>query len=261
MKRPSGNGKVLLRQGNERRQGRKVLPKQVISMPRKEKPGKKKTKPTSPLRRRIRRKVRNYIGPKQSEEMGLKPVFKDGLVFHSQVRVGRKVPFKGGEPVAIGRGLETKGIKKKSTAIVATKIRTMEKGAHNNFETEGRAPKSKYTLIGGLFRRRKIDESPQIFALCRGDLARVGIRPLPKSLYRKLPEELRKVYDEVGPGLVGLQYLCKSKKPTYEEFMGVVWEFYKMWKKDPKKANRVYTRRFFRHFRPAETPIEDILGL
>jgi hypothetical protein len=74
----------------------------------------------------------------------------------------------------------------------------------------------------------------------KGDLALAGIRPLPREEYQKLPPDLKKIYNEVGPGLIGLQYACKSKKPTIEEFEALAKEFYKMWKKNKAEAYLVF---------------------
>ncbi len=188
-----------------------------------------KKKTQSPLRRRIRRRIRKHIRPKQT---GLKQVFKDGLISHSQVRVGKPGPKSNTFP------------KGKPKAIVVTKFRTMKDKAHEDFGNRGRKDEHYKTWFGKIVRKLyHIDELPQIISILKGDLRFTGIRPLPKKEYRMLSPELKKIYDEVGPGLFGLVYACKSKNPTIKEFTQVANEFYKMWKKNRAKAYLVFGKR------------------
>ncbi len=213
---------------------------------------KKKIKSNSPLRRRIRRRIRKVIGPKQES---LKPAFKDGLIFHSQVRVGKKVPFGDGKKVQIGRGLETKEIKEKSTAIVVTKIRSMKGKAHEDFKSRRRKDEHHKTGFGKIVRKLyHVDELPQIISVLKGDLKLAGMRPLPKQDYRLLSPELKRIYDEVGPGLLGLVYVCKSKNPTMKEYAKVAKEFYEMWKKNKAKAYLVFGKKALAGSKGREIP-------
>lgn len=126
--------------------------------------------------KRMRRIARKHFGPKQ---VGLEPAFKDGYIFHSHVRVGKRGPD--GKP----------------KAIIVTKIRTMERGAHGDFEKRGRKAEQYKTWLGKKLRPIHIDELPQVISLLKGDLKPIGLRPVPKNLYRKLPPELKKIYDKI----------------------------------------------------------------
>lgn len=58
------------------------------------------------------------------------------------------------------------------------------------------------TRIGGLLRRFKIDELPQIWNVFIGDMSLVGPRPALPSLYEKFGE-IAKKRCEVRPGMTG----------------------------------------------------------
>lgn len=213
-------------------------------MPTHTQPKKKKFKSTSPLRRRIRRRIRKYIGPKQTEEMGLRPAFKDGLIFHSQVRVGK-------------RGPKTETFQKgKPKAIVVTKFRTMKKGSYADERTMERKGKNNLTSLGKCLRKRHHDELPQIISVLKGDLAGIGLRVQRRQHYRKLSPELRAIYDSFGPGYKGLEHAVGKKNPTQEEILAVAEEFYDMLEKDPKRAYKVFGKRISRKFRGEETAQE-----
>lgn len=82
-----------------------------------------------------------------------------------------------------------------------TKLRTMHSGTEHRASHE--VGKSRITRIGGLLRKTKIDELPQLFAVVGGTMSLVGPRPcLPVQV--ELIEERRKrgVFD-VKPGITG----------------------------------------------------------
>lgn len=206
---------------------------------------KKKLKSSSPLRRRIRRKVRRHIGPRQE---GLKPAFRDGLVFHSHVRVGKRGPKSETFP------------KGKPRAIVVTKFRTMKRGTHADYK--GRARDARHSLIWfgkRLREKRHLDELPQIISLLKGDLKLVGLRPLPRQEYNKLLPELKKIYDEVGPGVLGLQYACKSYPATWKEFTEVCTQFHEMWKKNKMRAYMAFAKGILKNYKGKEISIERLV--
>ena len=169
----------------------------------------------------------------------MKKTYRDTRLLHRQVRVGRKK-------------------KGKSTAIRVTKFRTMKKDAHKDFEGRGRKAEHHLTWLGKILRPKHLDELPQIISVLKGDLRLVGLRPLPKQDYRKLPPELKKIYDEVGPGFLGLQYACKHFPPTTKELIQVSEEFYRMWKKSKILANRTFARRILENFTGKEIHITEL---
>jgi lipopolysaccharide/colanic/teichoic acid biosynthesis glycosyltransferase len=154
--------------------------------------------------------------------------FSDSAFMHHQVRVGKKKPSG------------------KHTAIVVSKIRTMKGGAHGDYHKNDKRHLH-VTPLGKLLRKSKLDELPQVISVLKGDLAPVGMRPLPRQDYRMLSPELKKIYDDVGPGLLGIGYACKSPKPTEKEFMETTREFYKMWKQNKAKAYLVFGRRIMKN--------------
>ncbi len=170
-----------------------------------------------------------------AQQIGLKPAFKDTLFFHSQVRIGR------------GR-----------KAIVVTKLRTMKRGAHADYNGEARNTEQYLTRIGKRLRKTHLDELPQVISWLKGNLALVGLRPLTRQEYKKLPPELKKIYDEVGPGLLGLQYACTHFPPTRQEMIDVAEEFYRMWKKNKTKANLVFAKRILKNFGGKDVYIHEL---
>ncbi len=68
------------------------------------------------------------------------------------------------------------------------------------------------TKVGALLRRMSLDELPQLVNVLRGDMALVGPRPLPRYHHDRLAERVRKLRDQVLPGITGLwQVNCRSE--------------------------------------------------
>lgn len=199
----------------------------------------------SSLRKRLRRRARRIFGPKQ---VGLRPAFKDGWIFHNHVRVGKR----GQKSEVFPNG--------KPKAIVVTKFRTMKKGAHADYEARARKAWHHLTWLGRKLRPTHLDELPQIISMLKGDLALVGLRPIPRQIYRMFPPKLKKIYDEVGPGLLGLQYACESKNPTIEEITQVAEQYYSMWKKNKARANMVFAKKILKGGRGKEIPFTALAG-
>ena len=148
-------------------------------------------------------------------------VYRDRFATHSQIRVG-------------------KGAK----AIVITKLRTMKHRAHADFEKSGRflaelKTDERVTATGRVLRKLKLDELPQILSWLRGDLRLIGMRPITRQSFRALPEKYKKMYAEVGPGLMGIQYAVPSRQRTNDNILKLFDEFYS----DLKKSKR---RTYFR---------------
>ncbi|GAF99897.1 unnamed protein product, partial [marine sediment metagenome] len=139
--------------------------------------------------------------------------------------------------------------KGKPQAIAVTKIRTMKREAHADWEKAGRDLGQRITRLGKWMRKKHYDELPQIINVLKGDLNPIGLRVLPKSEYRKLPPELKRIYDEVGPSFLPLHYACKHFPPTIEEYIAVAQEFYEMRKKNKTKAYWVFGKRILKNMR------------
>lgn len=150
----------------------------------------------------------------------MKRTYGDTRLWHSQVRVGR-----GGQPITI------------------TKIRTMPRGAHRQYDTKKTSdPFHRDTSddprtgrFGRLIRKTRIDEFPQIWNFIKGDLRLMGFRPILHSEYRKLPPDMKKIYNEIGPGIVTILPLWKrglAEEQKFEEYR----KFHRLWKKSKAKA-------------------------
>ncbi len=142
--------------------------------------------------------------------------FRDGLFFHSQIRVG-----KGGKPFAM------------------RKFRTMERGTHRTYAGSGSfhkdpfesAAPGKPTRIGGLLRKTKLDELPQLWDFLRRRLNLAGWRPVTRQEYRHLPEDIRRLYNENGPAVAGIYYALPKKERTAEKsYTGCTGSSARNWK-------------------------------
>ncbi|HLC79495.1 MAG TPA: sugar transferase [archaeon] len=163
----------------------------------------------------------------------MKRTYKDTLIFHSQVRIGRS-----GKP------------------IVIPKFRTMVRNAHGDSKAiEAQEGPAKFaiqdkrrTTFGKFLRRSGLDELPQIIKLLQGDLIVVGIRPQTKKSFRKFPADIQEIYKEMGPSLMNITYACKHFPPTTDEVYNEFRAFYGIWKKNKKKAYLVYALRIAKNF-------------
>ncbi|MDD3160218.1 MAG: sugar transferase [Candidatus ainarchaeum sp.] len=146
----------------------------------------------------------------------MKKIYSDGKIFHSQIRVGKTGP------------------------IVITKFRTMRKGSHSNYmaedtlQNEAREPYA--TKFGRILRKTKLDELPQVISLLKGDLNFMGIRPISRQHFSKLPNQIKKIYLTIGPGLIGIAYAVPKKERTVEKTNQLILEFYADYIKNKKKA-------------------------
>lgn len=70
------------------------------------------------------------------------------------------------------------------------------------------------TPLGGWLRRNGLDEIPQFFNLCKGDMALIGPRPLPLDEYPRcgLKYEWLKMREKVKPGLTGLYQVTPGRR-------------------------------------------------
>lgn len=142
----------------------------------------------------------------------MKKTKKDGFVLHHQIRIGT-----GRRPIRI------------------SKIRTMAKDSKH------------ISKIAKILRKSHLDELPQIINWLKGEIKFVGPRPLLKADYRNLPTEYKKIYDEVGPGLLPIEYACKHYPPSKEELLETANEFHKEWRKNKKHAYRAFAKRIMRN--------------
>jgi len=104
---------------------------------------------------------------------------------------------------------ERTGLSNRPFKIV--KFRTM-RNKDEKFTTD----EKRITWIGKILRLFRLDELPQLFNICKGDMSFIGPRPL---LTYYLPyytsEEIRR--HEVRPGLSGLGQISNLNYPRWEE--------------------------------------------
>ncbi len=73
----------------------------------------------------------------------------------------------------------------------------------NGYNEKGKPQNDfRLTRVGRLIRKFWIDELPQVFNLLKGELALVGVRPLSKSRFNELPEDVRKERIKYKPGCI-----------------------------------------------------------
>lgn len=122
-----------------------------------------------------------------------------GPAFYSQIRSGR-----GGHPFRI------------------YKLRSMRLDCEALTGATWSAGKSdpRVTPVGRVLRRLHIDELPQLWNLCRGDMALVGPRPERPEILALLETELPRVRERlaVRPGLTGLAQIQLPADQTFDCF-------------------------------------------
>ena len=151
-------------------------------------------------------------------------LYSDKLFTHSQVRVGCK-----GKP------------------IVVTKIRTMKRGAQQEYYKDHtisdalkNKPDNRVTWFGRFLRKSKIDEVPQLMNLFRGELRLISWRPVLRKEVRHFPSDIKKIYLELGPGLFSVFYSLPKARRTRETTFAEYRAFYKLYKKSPSRAYAKY---------------------
>jgi lipopolysaccharide/colanic/teichoic acid biosynthesis glycosyltransferase len=130
-----------------------------------------------------------------------------GPAFYSQIRVG--LDRRHGRKRADDRRQCDHGGK----PFIMYKFRTMRVDA----EADGRAVWAKkedprVTPIGGLLRRTRIDELPQLYNVILGDMNIVGPRPERPSIFAELREEIPEypIRQRVKPGITGWAQVNQS---------------------------------------------------
>ncbi|MEO7455445.1 MAG: sugar transferase [Gemmatimonadaceae bacterium] len=123
-----------------------------------------------------------------------------GPIFYSQVRVGVDRRYR--EKSAYDR----RGYDHGGKPFIMFKFRTMQVDA----EADGRAvwarkADPRVTIIGGMLRKTRLDELPQLFNVIRGDMNIVGPRPERPTIFadlrRNIPEYAMR--QRVKPGITG----------------------------------------------------------
>ncbi len=147
-------------------------------------------------------------------------------------------------------------IGKNGKLIVVTKFRTMKRGAiaHEakvyakgaSIDQSSNVKKDpRVTTFGRLLRRTHLDELPQFWALLRGQLNLVGIRPLQRREFQDVPARIRRIYRDMGPGRAAIAYACKPFPPSKRALHVEYERFYRAWKVSPKRTYLKYAWRIF----------------
>lgn len=89
------------------------------------------------------------------------------------------------------------------------KIRTMATGAERATALGTRGDGQYVTRLGRILRKLKLDESPQLWNVVRGEMTIVGPRPIPVALYEELCRHIPEfpLRNEVPPGLTNLSQI------------------------------------------------------
>lgn len=89
------------------------------------------------------------------------------------------------------------------------------------------------TRIGGVLRRTRLDELPQIFNVLKGDIRFIGPRPPLRRYVKAYPELYGQILGDMPPGITGLATVIVHRRE--ERLLAAC--------KDPVEADRVYRER------------------
>ena len=90
------------------------------------------------------------------------------------------------------------------------KIRTMRIGAETATALGTKNTSPQVTQLGRILRKLKIDETPQLFNVVRGDMTLVGPRPIPVALDQELSNNINGFQQRYNskPGLTSIGQIC-----------------------------------------------------
>ena len=81
--------------------------------------------------------------------------------------------------------------------------------------------------IGGILRKTKINELPQLLNVFFGEMSIIGPRPLTKETFGYYPEKSKKVIENVRPGLSGIGSIVFRGEENIMSGSNATVEFYK----------------------------------
>ena len=99
------------------------------------------------------------------------------------------------------------------------KFRSMGMDAEKNGAQFAEAADPRVTRVGGIIRKLRIDELPQLFNVLRGDMSFVGPRPERPEFVKDLSETIKyyEIRHYVKPGITGWAQICYPYGATHED--------------------------------------------
>ena len=104
--------------------------------------------------------------------------------------------------------------------FVMYKFRTMSADAERHGAQFAQAGDPRVTRLGRFLRRTRLDETPQLWNVLRGDMSMVGPRPERPEFIDQLSEEIPDYLQRLGlqPGLTGLAQVLNGYDNEVESF-------------------------------------------
>lgn len=130
-----------------------------------------------------------------------------GPVFYTQQRVG--IDERSGRdrrwPTNRSRGPDRRGRNQGGRIFTIYKFRTMTARPHDENQVWARQDDPRITPLGGVLRKYRLDELPQLLNVLLGDMNIVGPRPEQPQIFEELREEVDRYADrqKVLPGITG----------------------------------------------------------
>ena len=92
-----------------------------------------------------------------------------------------------------------------STPFSLLKIRTMHSSPDGQAQSAlGGHARNRITPLGGILRKTRLDELPQIFNVLRGDIRFIGPRPPLRRYVEEFPDLYARLLEQTPPGITGL---------------------------------------------------------
>ena len=124
------------------------------------------------------------------------------------------------------------------TISIEEKTQASENGLYGKIENDPRC-----TKIGRSLRKYWVDELPQLWNIFRGEMKFVGVRPLTKEEFKRLPKDLQKERIKHKPALIS--HLYTEKLNGWDKRIEAERKYFKRKKEHPIATDLFY---FFKVF-------------